>query len=43
MTSVPPERRAMLGPAGQDPDGFDRAAFQRALVQRIAVFLDGAR
>ncbi|HPU50760.1 MAG TPA: alpha/beta fold hydrolase [Burkholderiaceae bacterium] len=40
MTSVPAERRAMLGQAGTDPAGFDRAQFQRELAARIIGFLD---
>jgi len=43
MTSVPAERRAMLGPAGVDPDGFDRADFQRELTDRVGAFLGAAR
>ena len=38
-----PERRAMLGPAGVDPDGFDRAEFQRELTGRVGAFLGAAR
>lgn len=43
ITTVPPERRPMLGEAAEDPVGFDRGAFQRRLAGEVIAFLQGAR
>lgn len=39
VTTVPQERRAMLGEAAEDPEGFDRGAFQRRLAGEVVDFL----
>lgn len=40
LTTFPDALKAELGPVAKDPDGFDRAEFEQALVAKLAQWLD---